>query len=126
MKWLLLTAAALLLILGLSLGVWYYLTDSAEQVCRELDRVEQAAGAENWIDAAAALEAAGERWGELRPRWAWLTDQQQVDAVGLGLTELASLVKRRQQEEALQALNALRFTLRQAAEGERPGWENVF
>ncbi|MBR5430489.1 MAG: DUF4363 family protein [Firmicutes bacterium] len=125
MKWLILTAAALLLLLILCLMVWCYLTDSAEAVCQELTRLEQALAREDWEQADAACRTAGSRWQELRPRWALLIDQRELEDIDLGLLELSSALRRREREEARLAGEKLRFCLLRAPKAERPGWENI-
>ena len=125
MKWLLLTAAALLLILFATAGVWLYLTDSAEQICRELEGLEEALADEDWERAEAVCGQAEARWEQARPRWAVLIDHGEMEDVEIGFTDLSGAVRRRARDEALKELTELKFFLRRAAEAERPGWENI-
>ena len=125
MKWLLLTAAALLLILFATAGVWLYLTDSAEQVCRELTALEEALEDEEWDRAEQAFDRARAMWEQARPRWAVLIDHGEMEDVEIGFVDLAGAVRRRERDEALKEGAELIFFLRRAPEAERPGWENV-
>ena len=125
MKWLLLTAAALMLILFATAGVWLYLTDSAEQICRELEGLEETIGSEDWERAEAVCGQAEAQWEQVRPRWAVLIDHGEMEDVEIGFTDLAGAVRRRARDEALKELTELKFFLRRAAEAARPGWENI-
>lgn len=125
MKWLLLTGAALLLILIATAGVWLYLTDSAEQVCGELAGLEEALMNEDWERAEATCERAETAWRQARPRWAVLIDHGEMEDIDFALISLRGAVLRQERDEAAKELTELTFFLRRAPEAERPGWENI-
>ena len=125
MKWLLLTGAALLLILLATAGVWLYLTDSAEQVCKELAGLEEALIREDWAEAEAVCERAEAAWRQARPRWAVLIDHGEMEDIDFALVSLSGAVLRKERDEASKELAELIFFLRRAPEAERPGWENI-
>ena len=126
MKWLLLTGAALLLILLATAGVWLYLTDSAEQVCKELAGLEEALIREDWAEAEAVCERTEAAWEQARPRWAVLIDHGEMEDIDFALVSLRGAVLRKERDEASKELTELTLFLRRAPEAERPGWENVF
>ena len=125
MKWLLLTGAALVLILLATAGVWLYLTDSAEQVCKELAGLEEALIREDWAEAEATCERAEAAWRQARPRWAVLIDHGEMEDIDFALVSLSGAVLRKERDEASKELTELIFFLRRAPEAERPGWENI-
>ena len=125
MKWLLLTGAALLLILIATAGVWFYLTDSAEQVCQELAGLEEAIESEDWAEAEAVCERAEAAWRQARPRWAVLIDHGEMEDIDFALVSLSGAVLRKERDEASKELTELTFFLRRAPETERPDWENI-
>ncbi len=125
MKWLLLTGAALLLILLATAGVWLYLTDSAEQVCRELTGLEEALSAEDWAEAQATCERTEAAWRQARPRWAVLIDHGEMEDIDFALVSLSGAVLRKERDEASKELTELIFFLRRAPQAERPDWENI-
>ena len=125
MKWLLLTGAALVLILLAAAGVWSYLTDSAEQVCKELVGLEEALLREDWAEAQAVCERAEAAWEQARPRWAVLIDHGEMEDIDFALVSLRGAVLRKERDEASKELTELTFFLRRAPEAERPGWENI-
>ncbi len=125
MKWLLLTGAALLLILLATAGVWFYLTDSAEQVCKELAGLEEAIESGDWAEAEAVCERTEAAWRQVRPRWAVLIDHGEMEDIDFAFVSLKGALGREDRDEALKELTELTFFLRRAPEAERPGWENI-
>ncbi len=125
MKWLLLTGAALLLILLATAGVWFYLTDSAEQVCKELAGLEEALADGDWARAQAVCERAAAAWEQARTRWAVLIDHGEMEDIDFAFVSLKGALGRKARDEALKELTELKFFLRRAAAAERPGWENI-
>ena len=125
MKWLPLTAAALVLILAACIGVWYYLRDSAEQICAEVSTVEEALWAEDWAAAEQGITLVEAEWQELAPRWAMLIDHQEMEDVEICLVDLKSAVRRRELQEALKEAVELEYFLRHTPDAERPAWENI-
>lgn len=125
MKWLALTAAALIVILAACIGVWYYLRDSAEQVCVTLSAVEEALAAEDWAAAEQGIGRVEAEWQELVPRWAMLIDHQEMEDVEICLVDLKSSVRRRDLQEALKEAAELEYFLRHTPDAERPAWENI-
>ena len=126
MKWLPLTAAALVIILAACIGVWCYLRDSAEQVCSTLSKVEESLWAEDWEAAESALSRVEAEWQELQPRWAVLIDHQEMEDVEVCLVDLKSSVRRRELQEALREAAELEYFLRHTPDAERPAWGNIF
>ena len=125
MKWLPLTAAALVLILAACIGVWSYLRDSAEQICAEVSAVEEALWAEDWAAAEQGITQLEAEWQELAPRWAMLIDHQEMEDVEISLVDLKSAVRRRELQEALKEAAELEYFLRHTPDAERPAWENI-
>lgn len=125
MKWLAMTAAALILLLGASLVSYYYLAGSAEQVCRELAGVEQALWAEDWQQAEAGLEQAEALWSKARRKWAMLIDHKDMDNIEISMVDLSGAIARRERDVALKEEGELVFFLRQIPDGERPTVENI-
>ena len=126
MKWLPLTAVALVVILAACIGVWCYLRDSAEGVCMQLSAVEAALAAEDWEAAESALARVEAEWQELAPRWAMLIDHHEMEDVEISLVDLKSAVRRREKQEALKEAAELEYFLLHTPEAERPAWENIF
>ena len=125
MKWLA-VIGALALTLAASIGVWYYLRDSAEQLCRELEKVEQAVQREDWQEAERALDGVEQEWARLQRRWAMLIDHKEMEDIEISLVDLKSAVRGRQRQEALKEGAELAFFLRHTPDAERPGWDNIF
>ena len=125
MKGLLLTGAALLLILIATAGVWLYLTDSAEQVCQELDGLEEAIMSEDWSRAEEVCRRAEEAWEQIRSRWAMLIDHEEMEDIDFAYVSLKGAIRREDRDEATADLTELVFFLRHAPEADRPGWENI-
>ena len=125
MKWLAVTGAALLLLLGATLGVYCYLESSAETVCRELEGLALALEGEDWQQAELALGQAEELWQQSRPRWAVLIDHKEMEDIDICFVDINSAIRRQDRDSALKEEAELEFFLRQAPDGERPGWDNI-
>ena len=126
MKYLLIMALLLAIILGLNFGICTYIHHSTQNLLDDVKQVRNALAAQDQSAAAAAISAMRTRWEHDEPFWEAFTDHQEVEEVDILINRLEGYVDEHTLEGMAKELQELEYMLRQMTEKHQFRLENIF
>ncbi len=125
MKLLLIVTLALLLLLAACIGNVSLLEENAAAVLAPLDAVAEALTVADWQQADRACARAAAAWRQVQPHWEMMIHHDAMNDIGVGLLDLQTALRQRDQTAAEKELTTLRYYLTQVPENERVDWSNI-
>lgn len=114
------------LIIGFTLYVKYYLNSQSKLIENDIAAVESSIKAENWQEAYEQLEEMKERWNRIQSTWAIFINHEEIDNIDYTMSRFAEFVKVRQLEFALVEASSLRQYIKHIPENETLSLGNLF
>lgn len=126
MKYLVIMAILLAIILGLNCGISTYINHSTHTLLDDVKQVHTAMAAQDNDAAATAISSMRTRWEHDEPYWEAFTDHQEVEEVDILINRLEGFVDEHTMEGMAQDLQELEYMLRQMTEKHQFRAENIF
>lgn len=126
MKYLVIMALLLVIVLGLNIGISTYINNSTQNLLDDVKQIRDAMTAQNTETAETAISAMRTRWEHDEPCWEAFTDHQEVEEVDILINRLEGFVDEHTMEGMAQDLQELEYMLRQMTEKHQFRAENIF
>lgn len=115
----------LVLLVGLSMGAYKYIHDSAQSMVGQLDQVEVAIEKGTWDRAKVQLEQAHTSWDKTKYWWTILLDHQEIDNIDVSISRLQRYVDTHGLSLSLGELSALKMLVDHIADKEALNLRNI-
>ncbi len=115
----------LVLLVGLSLGVYKYVHDSSQSMVGQLEQVETMIQNAKWDGAKVQLEQTKISWDQTKYWWTILLDHQELDNIDIGMSRLQRYVDTQGLSLALGELSALKMLVDHISDKEAFNLRNI-
>ncbi|MDI6813588.1 MAG: DUF4363 family protein [Desulfitobacteriaceae bacterium] len=115
----------LVLLVGLSLGVYKYVHDSSQTMVGQLEQVETMIQNAKWDGAKVQLEQTKVSWDQTKYWWTILLDHQELDNIDLSMSRLQRYVDTQGLSLSLGELSALKMLVDHISDKEAFNLRNI-
>ncbi len=115
----------LVLLVGLSLGVYKYVHDSSQSMVGQLEQVETMIQNAKWDGAKVQLEQTKVSWDQTKYWWTILLDHQELDNIDLSMSRLQRYVDTQGLSLSLGELSALKMLVDHISDKEAFNLRNI-
>lgn len=125
MRYILLAALFLLIIIVGSVVTIYYVQNEADLLQEQLVAIEKCIYEENWKKAYTLYKSFEEKWFDIDHKWSMVIDHTEIDYINMDLGELEAFIKTEDKSSALAKLSSLKLLVDHIPERERPSLKNI-
>lgn len=115
----------LVLLVGLSLGAYKYIHDSAQSMVGQLDQIEVTIQDGTWDRAKVQLKQAHTSWDKTKYWWTILLDHQEIDNIDVSMSRLQRYVDTQGLSLSLGELSALKMLMDHISDKEAFNLRNI-
>lgn len=118
-------AIAALLLLGVCLGSYFYLVNSANHVLEVISEIEDDVAAGSWETANAEFDTAKGIWDKHKNIWQCFLVHQEIDEIESAFMKLQGYIETKAREESLSSLYELAYSISHVPDTERISLYNI-
>ncbi len=125
MRYILLAALFLLIIIVGSIATIYYVQSEAHVLQDDLKQIEKSITEENWEKSYVLFKSFEEKWAVIDHKWSMVIDHTEIDYINMYLGELEAFIKTQDKSSALAKLSSLELLVKHIPEREFPSLKNI-